>query len=95
MLESYNIKYVMCDAFDLMVQSLNKEDDITYLINKTNYWGFSKISIEQWMMKNYSGQSIWEKKTPNPMKIAQHPNKEGYKLISEELYNYIVKTNII
>ena len=95
MLESYNIKYVMCDAFDLMVQSLNKEDDITYLINKTNYWGFSKISIEQWMMKNYPGQSIWEKKTPNPMKIAQHPNKEGYKLISEELYNYIVKTNII
>lgn len=95
MLEAYDIKYIMCDAFDLMVQSLNEEDDVTYLINKKNYWGFGKISVEQWLMKNYSGQSIWEQKTPNPMKIAQHPNKEGYKLISEELYNYIVDNKII
>ena len=65
------------------------------LIDKKPYWGFGKISIEQWMMNNYPNQTIWETKTPNPMKVAQHPNKEGYKLISEELYNYIVDNNII
>ena len=37
----------------------------------------------------YSYKEMLEK---NP---AQHPNKLGYNLISEEIYNYIVENNII
>ena len=46
------------------------------------------------MMKNYKNEDVWEVKKPNPMKVAQHPNHSGYKLISEELYNYIVKNEL-
>jgi uncharacterized protein YneR len=94
MLNDYGINYLMCDAFDLMVQKLSKEDDVTYLINKNNYWGFGEKSLESWMMKNHKNDPVWEVKTPNPMKVAQHPNDAGYKLITEELYNYIVKNQL-
>jgi hypothetical protein len=34
-------------------------------------------------------------KIPNKNEVAaQHPNNDGYKLISGELYNYIVKNRI-
>jgi hypothetical protein len=46
------------------------------------------------MMKNHKNDPVWEVKTPNPMKVAQHPNDAGYKLITEELYNYIVKNEL-
>ena len=46
------------------------------------------------MMKYYKKEPVWEVKKPNPMKVAQHPNDSGYKLITEELYNYIVKNNL-
>ena len=95
MLNEYGVKYIMCDAFDLMIQNLDKKDDNTYLIDKSTYWGFAKESLELWLMKNFKGEDVWEKKIPNPMKVAQHPNEVGYQLISQELYNYIVKNNII
>ena len=95
MLNEYGVKYIMCDAFDLMIQNLDKKDDNTYLINKSTYWGFANESLELWLIKNFKGEDVWEKKIPNPMKVAQHPNEAGYQLISQELYNYIVKNNII
>jgi hypothetical protein len=95
MLEDYGINYLMCDAFDLMIQELNSKDDVTKMINKKRYWGFCKQSLESWMIKNYKNNLIWEVKEPNPMKVAQHPNIEGYKLITEELYNYIEKNVIL
>jgi len=94
MLEDYEINYLMCDAFDLMVQSLDKKDDVTNLIDKTRYWGFAEKSLESWMMKYHKSEPVWEVKKPNPMKVAQHPNDNGYKLITEELYNYIVKNRL-
>lgn len=95
MLQDYGINYLMCDAFDLMVQELNTKDDVTKLIDKKRYWGFAEKSLESWMMKYYKHDPVWEVKIPNPMKVAQHPNIEGYKLISEELYNYIVKNDVL
>jgi hypothetical protein len=94
MLDEYKINYLMCDGFDLMVQDLDKKNDVTHLINKKKYWGFAEKSIESWMMKNYKNNPVWEVKIPNPIKVAQHPNIEGYKLITEELYNYIVKNEL-
>jgi len=95
MLENYKIDYVMCDGFDLMIQELDKKDDVSYLIDKRKYWGFGDMSLEMWLTKHYNLEPIWEMKIPNKNEVAaQHPNNDGYKLISGELYNYIVKNRI-
>lgn len=91
--KEYGIKYLMIDAFDKMVHNVPTVDDITHLINKKNYWQFDKSTIREFLIKTKTNcfetnQTIDE----NP---AQHPNSLGYNLISEEIYNYIIKNNII
>jgi len=94
-LEEYDINYLMCDGFDLMIQKLNKEDDITHLINKTRYWEFGKKSLESWLFETHKNLPIWEDKVPNPIEIAQHPNVNGYSLIADELYRFINTNKLI
>lgn len=91
--KEYGLKYLMIDGFDKMVHNLQPSDDITHLINKKNYWQFDKSTMRDFLMNTKTDcfetlQTIDE----NP---AQHPNSLGYNLISEEIYNYIIKNNII
>lgn len=93
--EFYEIKYLMCDAFEPMVIDLDKKDDITNIINKSTYWEFNKKTIRD-LLNDTNRLDIWEHQdTTFKTRATQHPNKDGYKLISQELYNYIVKNNII
>ena len=94
MLEEYDVNYLMLDAFDMMVQDLNRKDDVTHLINKKRYWEFEKQTIRDFLIK-VSDESAWE--YPNPFEEipSKHPNENGYKLISEELYNYIIGNKLI
>ncbi len=94
MLDEYGVKHLMLDAFDLMVQDLNGDDDVTHLINKKNYWGFEKQTIRDYIVK-VSDETAWEYPEPFDVIPSKHPNKKGYNLISEELYNYIVRNNIL
>ena len=94
MLDEYGVKHLMLDAFDLMVQDLNSDDDITRLINKKKYWGFEKQTIRDYIVK-VSDETAWEYPEPFDVIPSKHPNKKGYNLISEELYNYIVRNNIL
>jgi lysophospholipase L1-like esterase len=72
-----------------MVVDLNSKDNITHLINKFTYWQFENKTmrehIEQTKMDCFE----------NTDESGKHPNKLGYKLISEEFYNYIVKNGIL
>jgi hypothetical protein len=91
--KEYEINNLMIDAFDKMVHHIQPSDDITHLINKKNYWQFDKSTMRDFLISTETNcfetlQSIDE----NP---AQHPNSLGYNLISEEIYNYIIKNNII
>lgn len=91
--EYYNIKYLMCDAFDMMVVEPNKTDDVTNLINTKYYWEYRKKTMRDFLKeKNVDCFEDIKMITKNP---AQHPNTLGYNLISQELNNYIVKNNII
>jgi hypothetical protein len=94
MLDEYGVKHLMLDAFDLMIQDLNGDDDVTHLINKKNYWGFKKQTIRDYIVK-VSDETAWEYPEPFDVIPSKHPNKKGYNLISEELYNYIVRNNIL
>jgi lysophospholipase L1-like esterase len=92
-LEEYNVKYLMSDAFDFMVQSPNKEDDITHLINKKNYWNFGTQTIKDYL-SNTNDLSIWELVNTPAEDISKHPNAKGYNIISDLLYNYL-KINVL
>jgi hypothetical protein len=87
--EFYGIKYIMIDGFDIMVNNLNIGDDKTHLINKNNYWGFGNKTSKE-LINETNLEDKWEMITLP--EVAPHPNKNGYYIISEELYNYI-KTN--
>lgn len=91
--EFYNIKYIMADAFDTMVVNPNETDDITNLINTKYYWEYRKKTMRDFLQETkldcFEDIKMLSK---NP---AQHPNTLGYNIINEELYNYIVRNNIL
>ena len=87
--EYYGIKYMMADAFDKMIVDLDSKDDITHLINKSVYFNFMKKTMRDCLEE--TNLDCFED-TGNP---GKHPNELGYKLISEEFYNYIVKNQIL
>lgn len=93
MLEEYEINYLMCDAFDFMVQSPNAEDDITHLINKKTYWKFGNQTIKDYL--TILNENVWEVEELKSLNISNHPNHLGYKFIAEELFRYIEQNNII
>lgn len=91
LLNYYDIKYVMCDAFEPMITN----DIYKKQINTTNYWGFGDKTFRD-LLNNTNRLDIWEHTDVNfKTRATQHPNKEGYNLISKEIYNYIVKNNIL
>jgi len=91
----YNINYIMCDSFESMLIDLDKKDDISNLIDNSKYWEFNKQTFRDYLNKK-KRLDIWENQDEQFETIAsQHPNLEGYKLISEELYGYIKKNKIL
>ena len=91
MFEEYGVRYVFCDAFDMMIQNLSKTNNLIHLINTNNYWGFMDCTIRDYLLK-VSDESAWEYPKPISVVPSNHPNKKGYQLIADELFNFI-KTN--
>ena len=91
--EFYGIKYVMADAFDMMVVDPNEKDDVSSMIKTKHYWEYRKKTMRDLLQETkldcFEDIKMMSK---NP---AQHPNILGYNLISVEFNNYIVKNNII
>ena len=91
LLEFYEIKYFMADAFDKMVEikNMNVNDNYLDLIKMNRYWNFNSSTMKE-HLENTNTDCFEHTTEP-----GKHPNSLGYNLISEELYNYIVKNNII
>jgi hypothetical protein len=95
LLKHYNIKYVMCDSFEKMVIDLNKKDDVMGNIDKSYYWNFNNKTFRDFLNEK-KVLDIWEHQTEKfETTASQHPNRSGYQLISNELYNYIIKNKIM
>ena len=91
----YNINYIMCDSFESMLIDLDKKDNITHLIDNSKYWEFNKQTFRDYLNK-IKRLDIWENQDEQfETRASQHPNLEGYKLISEELYGYIKNNKIL
>jgi hypothetical protein len=85
----------MCDSFESMLIDLDKKDDITNLIDNSKYWEFNKQTFRDYLNK-IKRFDIWENQNKQfETRASQHPNLEGYKLISEELYSYIKNNKIL
>jgi hypothetical protein len=92
MFEFYKIKYVMCDAFESMVIDLKKQDNKLEIIDKKSYWEFNKKTIRDFLNET-NREDIWEHIENYKDRPTQHPNIDGYKLISDMLYDFIIKTH--
>ena len=92
MFEFYKIKYVMFDAFESMINDLDKKDSKLEIINQNYYWEFNKKTIRD-LLNSTNRDDIWEHTENYKDRPTQHPNIEGYRLISEIIYDFIKKTH--
>jgi lysophospholipase L1-like esterase len=95
MFENIGIRYVFCDAFDLMIgKEILNEIDKSNFINKNHYWFYKEKTFRDFL-DNLNRKELWEDGRIPAKNEGKHPSKIGYKLISEELYNFIVNNNIL
>jgi lysophospholipase L1-like esterase len=90
MFEFYKIKYVMFDAFESMISDLDKKDSKLEIINQNYYWEFNKKTI-RYLLNSTNRDDIWEHIENYKDRPTQHPNIEGYILMSEIIYEFIKK----
>jgi len=88
MFEFYKIKYVMFDAFEHMINDLNNSDNKLDIIDSNYYWEFNKKTIRD-LLNGTNRDDIWEHSENYKDRPTQHPNIEGYKLISDVVHNFI------
>jgi lysophospholipase L1-like esterase len=97
LLESYNINYVFCDAFDFMInKNIASELDKTHFINKSNYYKFGEVTFKDFLIAlDPTDSDLWEEPTNWLDTPGKHPNAMGYQKIANELYDFIIKSDII
>lgn len=96
MFKKMGINYLFCDAFEQIVsKNIIKDLDKTHLIDKNNYWNFMESDFREFLIsKNL--KNVWEDNALfNKNHSGKHPNKNGYKMIAEELHGWILEKNVI
>lgn len=90
------IRYLFCDAFDLMIRDeINSDIDKSNLIYANQYWGFKKKTLMDFLIA-LNNKNVWEdNKLWNINIDGKHPNNNGYNFIATELYNYILDNNLL
>jgi len=96
MFKKIGIRYIFCDAFDLMIKDdISKNIDKTNLIDKNHYWGISNKTLKD-LLINTNRKDVWgDGQHWKDLTEGKHPNKNGYKLIANELYDFILNKNIL
>jgi lysophospholipase L1-like esterase len=90
------IRYLFCDAFDNMIgKTVISEIDNSNLIDNNRYWGcrektFADFLIDLKRRDVWEDNNYWDRTT-----FGKHPNNNGYQLIAEELYRFILNSNLI
>lgn len=96
MFNQLGIRYLFCDAFDIMVsKNINELINKTHLINTNRYWGFGDKTMADLLMET-KRKDMWDDGKRWESDVAgKHPNKNGYNLIAEELYTYVLNNDIL
>jgi lysophospholipase L1-like esterase len=95
-LKELNIRYLFCDAFDLMVRkNITKSLDKRDLIDKSRYWGFGEKTMRDYLW-GLNSKTLWEDgQLWTDKTIGKHPSKVGYKLIADELFKFISYNDLL
>lgn len=90
------IRYLFCDAFDIMInKNMINDIDKTNLIDENNYWGYKDKTMADLLIQS-SRKDVWEDGSYwTDDTVGKHPNSNGYKLIAEELHRFIIKNNLL
>ena len=95
MFNELGIRFLFGDAFDFMVSpKVFKQVDKSIHINKKHYWNFSTKTFRDILIET-DRADVWEDNRKFINTPGKHPNSNGYKLISNELYNWIIKENLL
>ena len=90
----YKINYIFCDAFDYMIHNLKSSDSKLDIISTDRYWGFCKKTFRSLLLEN-NDDTLWETGIkPTDLYSEQHPSEMGYKLIANELFDFIKNNKI-
>ena len=81
------------ESFEKMVQPPLKNDYLK-LIDTVPIFGNLKTTFRE-ILNKLDRNDIWEHVERYDTRATQHPNKEGYKIIADELYQFINKNNIL
>ena len=70
--------------------------DKTHFINKSNYYQFGEMTFKDFLiLLDPTDADLWEEPTKWSNTPGKHPNAKGYQKIAVELYDFIVRSNII
>lgn len=93
MFKNLGIRYLFCDAFDLMV----KENTLTTqksFIDINHYFGFSKKTMRDFLDETQR-KDVWEDNIKWGNVYGKHPSKIGYQIIAQQMYIFINEKNLL
>lgn len=93
----FGIKYIFCDAFDIMIRKdIPNHINKTELINKQYYWGFGEKTLKDYIRSiDPTDCELWESKESWENVVGKHPNYKGYSAIAYELNRFILESNLL
>lgn len=96
MFKELGIRYLFCDAFDLMItKNIDTSVNNTNFIDKNRYWGYSDKTMQN-LLIDTNRKDVWENNSHfTESTVGKHPNNNGYKIIAEELYKFINEGNLL
>jgi hypothetical protein len=90
----YKIKHMFIDGIEDMFMGVLPHYDRTDLIDSRVYWQFKKQTARGYL-NEFNRADLWEHTERWNTRGTQHPNSEGYILLSDELQRFIDTQKII
>ena len=77
-------------------KNITSDLDKTHFINKSNYYKFGEVTFKDFLISiDPTDSDLWEDSIKWSDTPGKHPNACGYKKISDELYDFIMKSDIL
>ena len=71
------------------------EIDNSNLIDNSRYWGYKEKTFAKFLI-DLQRRDVWEDNNYwNTSTEGKHPSNNGYRLIAEELYKFILNSNLL
>ncbi len=95
MFTELGIRFLFVDAFDTMIsQNIVNEVNKTSFIKKEHYWNFSTKTCRDLLIET-DRADVWQDNKKFINTAGKHPSNNGYKMIAQHLYNWIIKENLL